>query len=201
MALASGAPPRPITELLNRSRRTSVLKGDWGKRLGALPGRVSLQLYGGPGSYKSTAATQLAGELADSGKRVIYLASEEGYSPSLVDRFERLEVRSPLIDIWSGSHLPGILERALSGDYDAVVLDSYDAVTGIQPHHVSMISQTRQVPLVIVSQGTKAGDAAGPQAISHLVDVVVRFEDGQAHVTKNRFGPLVAFPVLTQEVA
>lgn len=198
VARAGASPPRPMAVVLKGGLRRGVLRGEWEERLGRWPPAVLALFYGGPGSFKSTLLTLLAGELAATGREVLYAATEEGNSPSLRDRWERLEVSPEGVFLLSASSPLIVAQYAMQPRWGAVIIDSVSAA-GLKPYQLSMVVQERGVPVLGALQVDKAGDPLGPRAFEHVADVVVAMDQGEATVTKNRYGPLSSFSVLHRE--
>ncbi len=173
---------------------------------GIVPGALTL-VGGEPGIGKSTLLLQVAGRLADGGRRVLILAGEE--SPAQVRlRAERLGVDSPDVLVAAGTALDALLAACRAARPHVVVCDSiqtvYDAGLSSAPGSVSQVraaasgfqrfAKSSGTAVFLVGHVTKGGGIAGPKTLEHVVDVVLQFE-GDAHhdyrvlrSRKNRFG-------------
>ncbi|MCF8374635.1 MAG: hypothetical protein K9H64_23655 [Bacteroidales bacterium] len=93
------------------------LTGKWKGVLGHVTVPFSLMTYGRPGSGKSTLGVAFAAYLAkELGKKVLFVASEEGIGATLQDKFRRMNAFHPNIRIEVG--MPENI-----GDYDVAFVD------------------------------------------------------------------------------
>lgn len=176
----------------------------------------SLILLGGePGVGKSTLLLQIARNLQQAGRRVLYASGEESVQQVKM-RSDRLEDSAGMgapatpgdIYILAESSVERILSAAEDVQPTAIVVDSVqttfseelDSAPGSvsQVRHVAMqflgLAKTRNLPVFLIGHVTKDGTIAGPKALEHIVDVVLYFE-GERHqnhriirAVKNRFG-------------
>ncbi|MEM9020909.1 MAG: DNA repair protein RadA [Planctomycetota bacterium] len=170
----------------------------------------SAVLIGGdPGIGKSTLMLQAAAGLARSGRRVLYVTSEES-AQQLRLRATRLigdELPDGLL-VLADTNLARILEQARQAQPDAVVIDSIQMVyKGDLPAAPGSVTQLRScclelvyhakltgTALLLVGHVTKQGALAGPRLLEHMVDTVLYFEGDRYHShrvvrgIKNRFG-------------
>jgi DNA repair protein RadA/Sms len=173
---------------------------------GLVPG--SLVLIGGsPGIGKSTLTTAALGNLAASGRRVLYVSGEESAAQVRL-RAERLGAETLQVPIVAETDLDVIVATLESERPDVCVVDSvqvlYDQALGGSPGSVSQVregagrlmrvAKERGTAVVLVGHVTKEGALAGPRVLEHLVDCVLSFE-GERERTyrtlralKNRFG-------------
>ena len=183
---------------------------DDAKRVGAglVPGSAVL-IGGDPGIGKSTLMLQAAAGLARSGRRVLYVTSEES-AHQLRMRASRL-IGDDLPDellVLADTNLARILEQARQTKPDAVVIDSIQMVyKGDLPAAPGSVTQLRAcclelvyhakltgTALLLVGHVTKQGALAGPRLLEHMVDTVLYFEGDRYHShrvvrgIKNRFG-------------
>lgn len=173
---------------------------------GLIPGSVIL--FGGePGIGKSTLLLQLAGSLAGSGSKVLYVSGEE--APAQVKlRAERLGVDAPSLFLLSEQHLVRIVEAIEELSPAVLIVDSLQTVVA-RPEggDIGGVAQVREaaaqlarlakgleMTCFLVSHITKGGEFAGPKTVEHLVDVAVYLEgarEGDLRIlrsVKNRFG-------------
>jgi len=201
---------------------------DW-LRQAFWPGLVRGGIYlmsGEPGGGKTTAGLQVAGDLAISGTKVLYLTTEQ--SPSDIRRsVERLyadeqglvpePIRQNLyIDgtVESVGELPRFLDRSIladEGDYHGVQVIILDSVQGrgLLPtayreyralYAFASRLKTNGLVALLTAHVNKRGRIAGPRTLEHNVDCVLHM--GRAFrlrflfVPKNRFGPALMDPLV-----
>ncbi len=205
----STAKPTPLPEVLPLpEERWPTGIGELDRVLGGgfVPG--SLVLVGGdPGIGKSTLALQAAFRLAQSGRRVLYVAGEESAQQTRM-RAERLGALSREVWVVAETDLEAVLDAARKLRPALVVVDSIQTVYRPDvPSSPGSVGQVREcasallqlaksqgVAVLLVGHVTKEGALAGPKVLEHLVDTVLYFE-GERHqayrvlrATKNRFG-------------
>jgi DNA repair protein RadA/Sms len=174
---------------------------------GLVKGQVLL-LAGAPGIGKSTLTMQLAGLLAASGRKVLYVTGEE--SPAQVGaRAARLKVSSANIFLLAETDLSKIMEAYRKAKPDVMIMDSIQTVYHPEfsggPGTVSQVRESAAellrlckndgTVLFVLGHVTKEGSLAGPKVLEHIVDTVLYFDSERqtllrilrAH--KNRFGP------------
>ena len=162
---------------------------------GLVAGGVVL-IGGDPGIGKSTLLLQALANMAQAGKRVLYVSGEES-AAQVALRARRLGVIS------DGSKVPGLrlqaeiqlekIEAAISAEQpEVVVIDSIQTLFSEQltsaPGSVTQVREcsaqlTRMakrdgVTVILVGHVTKEGALAGPRVLEHIVDT----EIGRAHV-------------------
>jgi len=168
----------------------------------------SLVLIGGdPGIGKSTLLLQVLQELANKGRKVLYVSGEESIR-QLKMRSQRLGPVSSNMLAASEIDMDAIMTMIQSVKPDAVVIDSiqtmfsHDVVSA--PGSVSQVREATLKFMVLAKQSgisvflighvTKDGSIAGPRLMEHMVDTVLYFEGDQNHIfrilraVKNRFG-------------
>jgi DNA repair protein RadA/Sms len=173
---------------------------------GLVPG--SLVLIGGsPGIGKSTLTSGALGNLAASGRKVLYVSGEESAAQVKL-RAERLGPAALTVPIVADTDLDAVLATIEAQRPDVCVVDSvqvlYDPALSGSPGSVGQVREVagrlmrmakeRAVAVVLVGHVTKEGSLAGPRVLEHLVDCVLSFE-GERERTyrtlralKNRFG-------------
>ncbi len=203
--VSAGASPRLAT---GHSEFDRVLGG------GVVPGSLIL-LGGEPGAGKSTLLLQIARNLRNEGRRVLYASGEES-AQQIKLRSDRLEngvkMETPGTDgdiyLLAESNVERILSAVDDTQPDAIVVDSVqtaysealDSAPGSvsQVRHVAVqflnLAKSRNLPVFLIGHVTKDGSIAGPKALEHIVDAVLYFE-GERHqnhriirAAKNRFG-------------
>ncbi len=173
---------------------------------GIVPG--SLVLIGGsPGVGKSTLLLKIAGNLANLGKKVLYISGEESKS-QLKLRANRLEVNHPDIYLLTEIKMESIITECNKNNYAVIIVDSiqtiYSEKLTAAPGSVSQVreitfelmryAKENNIAIFIIGHITKDGAIAGPRILEHMVDTVLYFEgDASKELRllrgfKNRFG-------------
>lgn len=174
---------------------------------GFVAGSTTL-LYGEPGVGKSTLALMTLRALALAGADVVLVASEES-AAQVAQRARRFgEVPAGLdvattTNVRSGEALLRERRRTLCvvDSISAMSDDSLTSAVGSVPQirnaaeRLCSAAKATGTALLLIGHVTKDGELAGPRALEHLVDTVVRIE-GERHGTlrllraqKHRFGP------------
>lgn len=173
---------------------------------GLVPGMVIL-LGGEPGTGKSTLMLQVAENIAQDKKKILYVSGEES-KEQIKMRANRLNISSPNIFLMCTNSVEGI-EAAIQKDKpDMLIVDSIQSVYSSQiDNYLGSITQLREcssfltqiakdnnIPTIIIGHVTKDGSVAGPKTIEHMVDTVLYFESEKEglykilRTSKNRFG-------------
>jgi len=173
---------------------------------GVIPG--SLVLVGGdPGIGKSTLLLQVSNNVAETGKKVLYISGEESEN-QIKMRAKRLKISSDNLYIYTENNLAAIELQIAEVESDMVIVDSIQTMISPEinsaPGTISQIkegtskfmkiSKSKSISTFIVGHVTKEGALAGPKLLEHMVDTVLYFE-GERYNTyrllravKNRFG-------------
>ncbi len=170
----------------------------------------SLVLVGGsPGVGKSTLLLKTCANLANSGKKVLYVSAEES-SGQIKLRADRIGANSKNLYLLNELVLEDILAEFRQNGYDMLVIDSiqtiYSNTITSAPGSVSQvravtfelmrIAKESKKPVFIIGHITKEGSIAGPRVLEHMVDTVLYFEgDSSKDIRilrsfKNRFGSI-----------
>ena len=174
---------------------------------GIVPGSMVL-IGGDPGIGKSTLLLQISGQLANLGKKILYIAGEESASQIKL-RAERLGVRGDSdFLLFPETDMKQIRQAIDEAQPEFVVIDSIQtmqepdisssvgSVSQIRETTAELlqIAKTNNITIFIVGHVTKEGAIAGPKILEHMVDTVLYFEgDNQRsfrllRAVKNRFG-------------
>jgi len=205
----STAKPSPISSIkLQPEERflTGISEFDHVLGGGVTAGSLVL-LAGSPGIGKSTLLLQVAGSLAASGRRCLYISGEESLEQVKL-RADRLRIDSPELIIFSETNLKEIINQIKEVEPKFVIIDSIQTVyhedfSG-SPGSVGQVKEcteellylakSKRIPVFISGQITKEGAIAGPKVLEHVVDTVLYFEGSRDYlyrilrVEKNRYG-------------
>lgn len=168
----------------------------------------SLTLIGGsPGIGKSTLLLKIAGNLANIGRRVLYVSGEES-AGQIKMRGKRLDANHDNLYLLSEINLQSVISEIARTDYQFIVIDSIQTMYSEEiPSAAGSVTQVRNItfelmriakmqniPIFIIGHITKDGSIAGPRVLEHMVDTVLYFEgDTNSDLRllrgfKNRFG-------------
>ena len=173
---------------------------------GLVAGSVAL-LGGEPGIGKSTLVLQIAGRIAASGRRVLYVSAEES-SEQVRLRADRLDAVVDNLWLVSETSIAAVFAHCRELKPDLLIVDSiqtvHDPDLSSAPGSVSQVrhcahrlvteAKRRSVTTMVVGHVTKEGGLAGPRALEHVVDTVLAFEGDRHHAlrllraVKHRFG-------------
>jgi DNA repair protein RadA/Sms len=174
---------------------------------GGLVDGATILLGGPPGIGKSTLILQSAQGIADTGRTVMYVTSEES-SGQIKMRAGRLGLSGERIIVDAQTNLEVILNHIREIKPAVVMIDSvqliYKPTLAAAPGSVSQLRQcgtelvwlakSTGTTVILVGHITKEGTIAGPKILEHIVDVVLYFEGDHHHshrlirAAKNRFG-------------
>jgi DNA repair protein RadA/Sms len=173
---------------------------------GLVPGSTTL-LFGEPGVGKSTLALSVLCAVAAAGHGALLIASEES-AAQVARRARRLGPVPAGLGLVATTDVDEAV-AALAHHPRVAVVDSVSALSDggltTAPGSVPQVRQAAErlcrvakstgTALILVGHVTKDGELAGPRALEHLVDTVVRVE-GDRHgslrllrALKHRFGP------------
>ncbi len=174
---------------------------------GFIAGSTTL-LFGEPGVGKSTLALMALRTLADNGTSVLLIAVEESVA-QVAQRARRLGKVPRGLDVCATTSLD-VAEQLLRerrptlcviDSISAMSDDAVSSVAGSVPQVRSVaerlcaVAKSTGTAMLIVGHVTKDGELAGPRALEHLVDTVVRIEGDRngslrlLRALKHRFGP------------
>lgn len=160
--------------------------------------RHSIVILGGiAGAGKSTLLSMVAGGLAASGKRILYVCAEEEIQ-AVVTRGKRTGSLHDRLDLIRT--VDAGLAMRMGREYDAVIFDSIQSLGVLAKDIVA--PKTR----VLVTQLNKEGDIHGERGNEHNPDTILfcdydpQTEKRQLLSTKNRHGALKAAPYLLTDL-
>lgn len=201
--VSSVDPARLVARISSGMREFDMVLGG-----GIVAGSLIL-LAGDPGIGKSTLVLQAvhAFERENAGS-ILYAAGEE--SPEQISlRMNRLSVQGERIQFITDTRTSAIIGAIKKHKPSLAVVDSIqttsDPSVASEPGSVAQLrasaaqflqcAKTTNIPIILIGHVTKEGAVAGPQLLSHMVDVVLYLEGDRVHEyrllrsTKNRFGP------------
>ena len=203
------ARPVSLSEIHDEGEvRWSTGYGELDRVLGGGIVKGSMLLVGGdPGIGKSTLLLQVTRNLAESGRRVIYVSGEESLHQIKL-RAGRIGKVGEQLKFYCETDLDRITEVLLEEKPELVVIDSIQTMNNSSvdaaPGSISQIRETTGVLLrlakqmgitfFIIGHVTKEGTVAGPRVLEHMVDTVLYFEGNRyasyriIRGVKNRFG-------------
>ncbi|MDD3706509.1 MAG: DNA repair protein RadA, partial [Clostridiaceae bacterium] len=168
----------------------------------------SLVLVGGdPGIGKSTLLLQIANNIGNEGRKVLYISGEESTAQIKLRAF-RMDIRSGNIFLVSENNTQNVDVYVSDMKPDILIIDSiqtmYNPMITSAPGSVSQVREATLglmkiakqdgIATFIVGHVIKQGAIAGPRVLEHMVDTVLYFE-GETHMSyrllravKNRFG-------------
>lgn len=199
----------PITQIeQDNIIRFSTLNEEFDLVLGGgiVPGSLTL-IGGSPGVGKSTLLLKIAGNLAKSGKKVLYVSGEES-GGQIKMRANRLGANEDDLYLLSEISLEAIQDELLRQDYEVAIIDSIQTIYSDKltsaPGSVSQVreitfelmrkAKDASIAMFIIGHITKDGSIAGPRVLEHMVDTVLYFEGESSREIrmlrgfKNRFG-------------
>lgn len=208
-ASTSSSKAKPITEILQDDvTRFSSFNYEFDLVLGGgiVPGSLTL-IGGSPGVGKSTLLLKVAGSIAKSGKKVLYVSGEES-AGQIKLRANRLDANHDSLYLLSEIKLEEIMDEFLRENYEVCIIDSiqtiYSSHLNSAPGSVSQVreitfelmrkAKESNIAMFIIGHITKDGSIAGPRVLEHMVDTVLYFEGESSKELrmlrgfKNRFG-------------
>lgn len=160
-------------------------------------------LAGEPGVGKSTLALHICRSFCENNKKVLYISGEESYN-QVMNRICRVNNSLDSMEFVNDTNLESI-ELVMMG-YDLVVIDSAQTLISEEyanpgspttvrfvASRIMEVCKKNNITTLLIGHSTKDGNIAGPQTLSHLVDVVAYLEAGDNGIRmlrtyKNRFG-------------
>ncbi len=173
---------------------------------GIVPG--SLTLVGGdPGIGKSTLLLQVAGLIAASSGKCLYISGEESVR-QIKMRADRMHIQADNLYLVTETNLNVIFEHILEVQPVVIIVDSIQTMYSEElTSSAGSVTQVREcagrlqevakntgLSIFLVGHVTKEGAIAGPRVLEHIVDTVLYLEGDPFHRyrllrgVKNRFG-------------
>ena len=168
------------TELVNHTYTKYNFSGKWNDFIGQPSKNFHAMIYGRPKQGKSILAVQLAQYLSENFGKVLYIASEEGFSVTLQKKVAEFAIDNPNLDFANYRDFNQIKEALHVRKYQFVFIDSVNFIK-ITPEDVEDLkSANKNTAFITIQQATKNGNFRGSQEFAHNCDMVIRVEAGQA---------------------
>lgn len=170
----------------------------WGDFVGQPSINFHAMIYGRPKQGKSILAVQWAKYLSENFGRVLYVASEEGFSVTLQKKVMEFAMDNDNLDFANFRDFNQIKNAVNQGHYRFVFIDSVNYIR-ITPEDVEDIkAENPQTAFITIQQATKNGNFRGSQEFAHNCDMVIRVEGGIA-AHQGRFQEPTEMAVFEQE--
>ena len=168
------------TDLVNHTYSKYNFSGKWNDFIGQPSKNFHAMIYGRPKQGKSILAVQLAQYLSENFGKVLYIASEEGFSVTLQKKVAEFAIDNPNLDFANYRDFNQIKEALHVRKYQFVFIDSVNFIK-ITPEDVEDLkSANKNTAFITIQQATKNGNFRGSQEFAHNCDMVIRVEAGQA---------------------
>jgi DNA repair protein RadA/Sms len=219
--MSAAIPIRPsvtATDFKFKEKRLAIGIGELDRVLGGGFMEDSLVLLSGdPGIGKSTLTLQICDRMAGQGRKVLYFSGEES-TGQICARAQRLGIKRE-ISLVNVNELESLLATIEAEKPGFVVVDSVQVMASdevesqagsiSQVRHVAeklmQVAKTQKIPILLIGHVNKAGNLAGPQVLTHLVDTVLFLEGDNfqqfrlLRSAKNRFGAVDEVGVFSME--
>ncbi len=167
-------------DLLNYSYNRYDFDGKWGQFIGQPSVNFHAMVYGRPKQGKSILSIQWAKYLSENFGRVLYVASEEGYSVTLQNKVSEFAMNNKNLDFANFRDFEEIKSAVIKGNYRFVFIDSVNFIN-ISPGDVEQIkSENKNTAFITIQQATKGGAFRGSQEFAHNCDIIIQVEAGIA---------------------
>lgn len=156
--------------------------GVWENLLGRPAKNFHALVFGRPKMGKSYFSISLAKYLSNFG-RVIYIASEEGFSATLKKKIQDFNLSGSNVDFANFRDLEQINKTLAQNPYDFVFIDSINFI-GLEPNDVEDLKDLNpDSAFITIQQATKQGFARGSQEFAHNSDIIIEVVNGVAYAT------------------
>lgn len=168
------------SDLMNFKYNKYDFDGKWGDFVGQPSINFHAMIYGRPKQGKSILSVQWAKYLSENFGKVLYVASEEGFSVTLQKKVMEFAMDNPNLDFANFRDFEQIKNAVNKGKYRFVFIDSVNFIK-ITPEDVEDIkAENPQTAFITIQQATKNGNFRGSQEFAHNCDMVIRVEAGMA---------------------
>jgi len=168
------------SELLNYSYQRYPFDGKWEQFIGQPSKNFHAMIYGRPKQGKSILSVQFAQYLSQNFGRVLYVASEEGFSVTLQNKIKEFAMDNPNLDFANFRTYEQIKEALHVRKYSFVFIDSVNFIK-ITPEDIEDLkAMNKNTAFITIQQATKNGNFRGSQEFAHNCDAVIKVESGKA---------------------
>lgn len=171
------------TELAKINFATVEIPQEYREMIGTASRNGSIMLYGMPGGGKTSFSIGFAKRCAEMGQKVLIISKEEGINQTMQEKLRRFDAVHP--NIFITDNVPG----DAMNDYDVVIFDSVQSLR-LEPSDLEKHQKSMNALRIYIFQVTKDGRFRGTNEFEHLVDCVLKAENGTitSKGCKNRFG-------------
>jgi len=168
------------SDLMNYQYNKYPFDGKWGEFVGQPSINFHAMVYGRPKQGKSILSVQWAKYLSENFGKVLYVASEEGFSVTLQKKVMEFAMDNNNLDFANFRDFEQIKNAVNKGKYKFVFIDSVNFIK-ITPEDVEDIkAENPSTAFITIQQATKNGNFRGSQEFAHNCDIVIRVEAGMA---------------------
>ena len=168
------------SDLMNYQYNKYPFDGKWGEFVGQPSVNFHAMVYGRPKQGKSILSVQWAKYLSEHFGKVLYVASEEGFSVTLQKKVMEFAMDNKNLDFANFRDFEQIKNAVNKGRYKFVFIDSVNFIK-ITPEDVEDIkAENPSTAFITIQQATKNGNFRGSQEFAHNCDIVIRVEAGMA---------------------
>ena len=171
------------TELAKINFATVEIPQEYREMIGTASRNGLIMLYGMPGGGKTSFSINFAKKCAEMGQKVLIISKEEGINQTMQEKLRRFDAVHP--NIFITDNVPG----DAMNDYDVVIFDSVQSLR-LEPSDLEKHQKSMNALRIYIFQVTKDGRFRGTNEFEHLVDCVLKAENGTITTKgcKNRFG-------------
>jgi hypothetical protein len=170
------------SDLLEYKYDCYTFSGKYGEFFGNPSKNFHLMVFGRPKNGKSIFTVQFAKYLSTLGK-VLYIASEEGFSATLQQKIREFGMANPNLDFGNFRDYEQIRDVLANNTYQFVVIDSINFIN-LEPEDVEVLkAENPGTAFITIQQATKGGQFRGSQQFAHNCDMIVEIVDGIAYHT------------------
>lgn len=185
------------SDLLNYSYATYPFTDKWGAFVGQPSVNFHAMVFGRPKQGKSILCVQWAKYLSENFGKVLYIASEEGFSVTLQKKVMDFAMDNPNLDFANFRNFTEIKAALKRGNYRFVFIDSVNYIR-ITPDQVEELkAENKSTAFITIQQATKGGQFRGSQEFAHNCDIIIQVEAGIAH-QQGRFSEPTEMAVFEQ---